>query len=693
MSAISVRSFLIDEDAEKFDRLLRVLADFQQREFQERLNEQVENGDVLPAYAVFLVDETKFNLTALRALYRGLYESDRLEMALSVIEVIAERSGASADHRALRNVEVDVLTSEVDRYTPRKVRRSDPALFVVSTDQAEEWTEWLRENYSPQIGEWFYTKGQSARDIMQQGWVFEEFEPVLLTPGTDWIRNAHHDRTWAFTLHSWEFFDPVMREYLDTGDQALLEWAIDIAISWSRQALSQEAAGSMMWYDMALALRSPRLAGLLHAGAEAGFEPDTLVPLFELVLAHADAHQASESFVSRNNHGFYAALGQIILSRDLRCLPEMWRLRLQGEARMKLMAEQQFLSDGGHVEHSPDYHRMLLSSFQKAVTQGVITNPKVVARIEKASEALGWFVLPNGKILQLGDSPGRNMVAKKSKALTPSTKFISTDGREGRPITQELFALPATGYAVIRTPQPQAPGELGDSSYLAFAAGFHSRAHKHCDDLSIVWTHKGQEVLVDGGRYGYGPQLPLESPLRREGFYYAGEERQYVESVRAHNTISVDGKEHDRRRRPYGSGLISAEHQEGVFTISGEVPHGGWNHRREIRLNPATGLTIIDDVSTEDEEEHTYSLYFLLPNELEAAQQSSDSVNVENGTDLSLDIVWDDVGSHISIVEEQRSPLRGWRSVVDRELVPACSIVREGSFVKRKRIITVFSTD
>lgn len=688
-----VRAILDDDSIRELERLVRVRADIGQDDAREVLIEQLQESRGLPGYVAFLAEGQDFNLTFLRTLHRGLLDLNLPDMALQVLEEVVARTEAPADEKAFRKAEIESIKRDVDRYTLRTRRRKSASSFSVSAQQTETWTAWLRENDSVKVDEWFYTRGQSASQIIEQGWVFEEFAPLELSTTTNWIDAASTDRTWGFTLHSWEFMDPVVQAYLKYRDATHLEWAVDIALSWSRQALKRHATESMMWYDMALALRSPRLAGLLHLAAKAGYEGERLSPLFRLALAHFDAHEADESFVSHNNHGFYAALGQIILARDLRCFPRASLAQAQGEARMKLMAEQQFLPDGGHAEHSPDYHRMLLTSFQKAIKQKAISSPQVVERIRKASEALGWFVQPNGTMLQFGDSPARRMVGAKSKSLSETTNFILTDGKSGEPNSDRLFVMPSTGYAVVRNPQPQQQGELGRSTYLAFTAGFHSRAHKHCDDLSVVWAHEGSEVLIDGGRYGYGPQLPRDSPLREKGFFYASPERQYVESVRAHNTVSVDGADHDRRRLPYGSGLIEAIESEDGFSLSGEAPHVGWKHRRNLHLN-AGNLTVTDCLAFEDAEEHSFAVHFLLDGSFDLSRATSgEACLFSQASGLSLLLSWSDRDVVLESRKAAMWPLAGWRSKVDRELEPALSLTLSGKAVREKSIVIKFEVE
>src|SRR5699024_7790375 len=202
-----------------------------------------------------------------------------------------------------------------------------------------------------------------------------------------------------------------------------------------------------------------------------------------------------------------------------------------------------------------DYHRMLLGSFEQAVLDGLVHDEEIRERVRRAAEVLGWMVQPDGYLVQFGDTPSTYMTIENATSLDPYTLFTLSDGRRGKAPGQELAVFRDGGYAFVRSPAPQGPGELAASGYLAFSAAFHSRAHKHADDLNLVWYDRGTEILVDSGRYGYGNLLPTDSPLRKKGFYYGSEERQYVEGTRAHNTIEMDGEDQERRNRePYGSG-------------------------------------------------------------------------------------------------------------------------------------------
>src|SRR5262249_49565488 len=154
--------------------------------------------------------------------------------------------------------------------------------------------------------------------------------------------------------------------------------------------------------------------------------------------------------------------------------------------------------------------------------------------------------------------------------------------------------LKEAGYAFVRSPQPRATGDFGQAGHLILAAGFHSRTHKHADDLAVIWSDRGHEILIDSGRYGYVDLLPEDSPLRQDGSFYGAPQRRYAESTRAHNTVEADGTDHLRRGRlPFGSAIVDAEERDGFFRLRAKVDHGTWSHERTVIYRPGRWLSIV----------------------------------------------------------------------------------------------------
>ncbi|GMA32715.1 hypothetical protein GCM10025875_27070 [Litorihabitans aurantiacus] len=449
-----------------------------------------------------------------------------------------------------------------------------------------------------------------------------------------------------------------------------------------------ESAPEMAWYDMALAWRAPRLAHLFERSlTQPGRTPQELDLLHRAVVAHQRALLSPSSFNGGTNHGLYTALGQIAFARRLAELPGMTEIAEQGRDRLREVVRGQLAADGGHREHSPDYHRMVVDSLADAIGDELIEDPDLVALVDRAAHVTGWFVRPDGEIEQIGDSPARTVARSTRSRRDPVTDFVVTGGRSGTPPEEESLLLPDSGYAVVRAPRPTTSQELRDASYLTLAGAFHSRTHKHADDLAVTWFDRGRELLVDSGRFGYLDVLPGEHPDRDQGFYYGRPERQYVEGTCAHNTVSADGEDHDRRSRaPYGSAVREVRREGAVHVVTGEVDHGHWRHRRVVRLQPGVRLDVEDEVVSLDGAEHTFETWWNLPGDLELSEPGSAGVH-HSGADPADELVLTGGGTGLRILavdgagrwrtaRGEQEPRLGWRSREDYSLTPCWNVSR-----------------
>lgn len=564
----------------------------------------------------------------------------------------------------------------------------DPAFCQLSAEDVPVVADWLRLNQRSDLsnGAWFDTPTKDAAlDIMAHGWrAGPDRERVDLALPIAWDALCTADRSWGSQLHSWKFMDKPLQEFVRTQNPKFLEWCIERAVSWSERYAEESTDNDIVWYNMALGQRALRLASLIHLGAHNGISHDALTVLLRAAKRHGREFQSDKSFNPRTNHGYFVAIGQTVLGTTLEFLPAMRQLAERGRERLTLMASTQFLADGGHSEHSPEYHRMLMCSFELAVDNGLIIEPEITARLKKAADLLGWMIQPNGSLVPFGDTPRVDMTdGSHLPTASPGTNFLMSKGRTGQALVNRFAVFPESGYAFVRSPQPQTDEDHSRSSYLAFLAAFHGRAHKHADDLHFTWFDLGLEILVDGGRYGYGPLLPLDSPLRAQGFYYADRFRQYVESTMAHNTVSADGRDHDRRRDPTGSGLGCCDESDGVFTLRGSAHHAGWSHHRTIRFEPGRRIRVTDDVQSTDAAKRDFRLWFNLNGRLDLADHGDGrAVWTCPGSGWALELREHTGAALVPPVRASESPLRGWRSVTDGTREGAWSV---GLEVERTR--------
>lgn len=627
--------------------------------------------------------------------FRRARESDLVASADAVITLTptlkeeSKQLGAAPERvHVIEDVEtdIDVLAEALER-----VGVLEPGLAELTsvTFTGTEMINLLTEGDRKPLGnvETFANRG-TVRKILEEGWRHGKLEPIKITAPFDWINACRDHRSQGFHLHAWDFMVPFLAAWERTRERDLLVWCLDRAVDWANTFNDGSERGTMAWYDMAIGLRAPRLAYLVQEAVREDVDCDIDV-LARAVIAHQRAIFAANAFNAATNHGFYTAVGQLSFARRLQLLPGMRVIDKQGEERLSQVVSTQFANDGGHLEHSPDYHRMLVSSFLGAMDDGLLTDEVVAERTRRAEEVMGWFIRPDRRTVQIGDSPSR-LARRSDRAMSaPHTQFLVTGGESGKPNKQELLVLQDSGYAIVRSPQPEGRDDHEAVGYLTFMGGFHSRAHKHCDDLSLTWFDAGHELLIDSGRFGYLDQLPANSPQREEGFFYGRPERQYVERTIAHNTVQADCREHDRRgRAPYGSAIGLAEKRDGCFRLAGEVDHGFWKHNRLITFSPGAWLMVTDEVTSLDGAPHDFTVWWNLPESLGKPKVHADRVSFLLPDGRSFHVINRCGSELVEPVKGQSEPLRGWRSEADYEFTPAWSM----GFRQFERVQHSFST-
>jgi len=242
--------------------------------------------------------------------------------------------------------------------------------------------------------------------------------------------------------------------------------------------------------------------------------------------------------------------------------------------------------------------------------------------VERMEDSGGWLVYPDGTIPQLGDTDyGR----------APDWVLRSASDKTGMKVFLE------SGYAVVKA----------EGSYLIVAAGYHSRAHKHSDELTFCLFEKNIRIIVDSGRYGY---------------YYNEPGRKYAESAQAHNVLLVDTMDFEfKNTKPYGSGILATGEEGGWFAIKGVNPlleKIGVKHLRFFIYRPGEILVVLDQVNSNNE--HTYSRIFHLGSDLKLV--SSESSFLFQKDDFRVNIKAHEKSELTTrIVRGKKTPdLQGW---------------------------------
>jgi hypothetical protein len=515
-----------------------------------------------------------------------------------------------------------------------------------------------------------------AAGIMEKGWQVANLPRVRLDdPPIAWDEVCAANRSAHYHLHAWEPLGPILSAYEHTRELGFLEFAVAVAVDWATSFPTPETASPFAWYDMAIGLRAYRLGYLLDAASRCEEIPDSSVAvLLESAALHRDQLADDRNFVENTNHGFYQAAGQLALAVRFAEMPGMPQAREQATSRLyRLIAAQFDVDEGVHREHSPGYHSLVLSAFDRVLSTGLTDDRALFELRERIEEALAWFVLPNGSFAMFGDSPHAfSHSAEPEEVSSEALRFVLSRGRAGTPPGAPARTFPGSGYVVFRDRWPDGPDDFENCSYLAQTCAFHSRAHKHADDLSFVWFDRGQELLTDAGRYGYLGKTTPDSDLWQDGFWYSDPKRAFVESTQAHNTVEIDGRSYNRRRTtPYGSALLQAGEQDGVFYSEARVSHDRIQHTRVLLFSPGRWLVVFDCMQAGRLRSHEYVQRFQFAPALELSAEGDVFISPLTGSDDALYVVPLLEARPVAPVRGQNEPgLQGWISLRYRELTP-----------------------
>lgn len=551
---------------------------------------------------------------------------------------------------------------------PTKARRASRVAWFRKARSAQPWRPY--DALMPEDALGF----ELADSVVASGWKHANLPVVELDPPIAWDEVCAANRSWAFHLHSWDPLGPVLTAYEETRSARYADFALAVARDWALSFPSLETDSEFAWYDMAVGVRAYRLAYLLDVVARnRRYRSGDVELLLESLALHRTALAHEEWFQGHNNHGIYQASGQLALAERFPELSGAAEEREQALERLRGLFSRQFSSEGVHLEHSPGYHASVLSTLGRLLRAGLVSDPELVGIHDRAEDALAWFVYPNGTLPTIGDGDRHfDLGVPPERLRSGRLRHAVTGGKLGEPARERLKAFSESGYAVCRSWDP--PGGPASGFHLIHTAAFHSRTHKHADDLGFVWYDRGVEILVDPGRYGYLGRTEGGSDLYEQGFWYADPHRVYVESTRAHNTVEVDGRSRPRKDvEPFGSALRRFGETAGILWCESETTLlDSVRHARLLALLPGEWLLVFDAVADAAGADHDWVQRFHLAPELDA-RHLGDGLSValpELARSLYMAPLLE--GEHLGPVRGQHEPeLLGWTSREYRTLTPS----------------------
>ena len=359
---------------------------------------------------------------------------------------------------------------------------------------------------------------------------------------------------WECSRFGWAF--PLGRAYRLTGDSRYFEGFWVLVETW--RAANRPNAGPHWTSGQEVALRLMALSFAIHAFAPAlARNPELLVRLAELVAVHADRIPATLAYSRslNNNHVISEAAGLYtagLLFPEFR-LSERWRSL--GRRRLASALQRQVFPDGGQLQYSINYHRLVLQAGLWAARLAELNaEPLPVPALDALRRASGFLDAltdrQNGRAPNLGPNDGAQILPLTTcpfddhrPTLQMARAFFAQPALPPGPWDEACFWLslapttaPITGHGPESALQPPA-GSFpqaglhflrGHSSQAALRCAHFSSRPGHSDQLHLdLWWH-GMNIARDAGSYFYKAPHPWDNALA---------------AAVAHNTLLVDGLE------------------------------------------------------------------------------------------------------------------------------------------------------
>ncbi|MFQ1634158.1 alginate lyase family protein [Aeromonas veronii] len=488
-------------------------------------------------------------------------------------------------------------------------------------------------------------------DIDTRKYYFQKYKPFDANHPINWGENKapYNTRSWQYSLNAWFFMDSL----LTIESESTHKIAIDIAWDWIEFNIINKKRNDYAWYDMAVAIRTPKLCYIFSYAIANDLLNDMQIQWFAIAIrAHILDLSDELKLALHSNHGLYQLSGILGAIRYLPEIKDSFILKNFASQLFTNVALKDINHEGMHLEHSPAYHMFMFEAIGNLLHSGWIDDERLTEKLPKMERIAKFLFHPNGVCTRFGDSSqrlARHVIPEFSNYLSP----IKCNESEAGEYSDKELIIPDSGYYFYRSDWRSINST---ASYLAFSAAFHKRTHKHADDFTFEWSELGKRILVDAGMFGY----------EREAI-----EREYVQSTRAHNCVEIDETDYSRYNLDiFGSAITAWAVNSDVKIIESFIFRKrffGTKHRRVMVYKPGHWLLVLDHLSSN--EKHKFTQWFHFDPELELFQSIEETyTSINDSTKIYVDNFNNEEVLHVKAQFEPR--LQGWTSIEPYQLTP-----------------------
>jgi asparagine synthase (glutamine-hydrolysing) len=410
-----------------------------------------------------------------------------------------------------------------------------------------------------------------AEALLRGRWTYFGMLPVDAGLPPDWHRNpltgesAPADVHWAdisdFAFGDikliWEAsrFSPVyvlVRAYANTKDDRYPEAFWRLVEDWAERNPPQSGPNWKCGQEAAFRLMA-WCFGLYGFADSSQTTPERISMLSKMIAVTAERIEANISYAlsQNNNHGISEAVGLFTAGTLFSEFRRAQSWRKQGRELLERQAIRQIYEDGSYVQHSMNYHRVILHDYvwalRLAERNGEPFSSDLYARLRRSSEFLDEMTDPHtGEAPNYGNNDGTLVLPLSDceygdfRPTLQALHYLATQQRRfpaGNWDEMMVWLFGAESlHAPMMTGRTPSSLSIGSGYYLLRGpeswcmircAEYHDRPAQ-ADQLHLDLWWKGLNVVVDSGTYLYNAPPLFDGIFARTS---------------AHNTVTVDGRD------------------------------------------------------------------------------------------------------------------------------------------------------
>jgi Heparinase II/III-like protein/Heparinase II/III N-terminus len=614
--------------------------------------------------------------------------------------------GTSWEEAPLASFLIDPSLAQPDAY--QRHRQASPATFFFSaadTLPADTFDRWDADGNGPisevqalergslrYFSTAFHDVGFPPRWHRNPITGEERREPVHWSDLSD---SENGDIKLIWEASRFHFAYTLVRAYRRTGDERLAELFWTLVEDWRIHNAPQTGANWMCGQETSFRLMAWcfGLYGFLDADATT---PERVARLGQMIAVSARRVEANLGYAisQRNNHGISEATGLWTVGLLFPEFRAAARWQALGAKQLERLGRDLIYDDGAFVQHSTNYHRVMLHDYLWALRLGDLNGTPFSAVLRERVGRAGEYLYAiqdagSGEAPFYGHNDGALVLPLNNCAfhdLRPVVEAVAylTSGRlrfAPGPWEEDLLWL--FGREALEVPRDapkrsdlSAPDggcyTLRSPSGFAFVRcqTFRDRPSQ-ADALHLDVWWRGQNMAIDAGTYSYNAPPPWDNALSRTA---------------AHNTVEVDGEaQMDRAGRFLWLPWLRSTVRAHVCSRSGRLAYWEGEHDGYLRL-PAPVLhrrgvvrlgedhwLVLDALTSSSD--HVYRLHWLLPNLPYRAGDADGTVTLDTAAGpFSAQLGVFGGRGDLSVVRASLDSARGWTSRYYMEREPAVSL-------------------